>query len=112
MIFKTDKLDYLQGKIFFDDLSSIVQGPSNVGKLNWNLLGFSSFIFILGQCEWSFITNNIPVQCEGIGLHNSFFIITLFFPYFYVKSTETFLTFTRRIEMFRLSRYTLHKKRE
>ena len=41
----------VQGKnFFFDDLFSIGQGPSNVGKLNWNLLGFSSFIFSLGQC--------------------------------------------------------------
>ena len=54
MIFKSDKLDYLRGpktkKKIFDDLFNIGQGPSNVGKLNWNLLGFSSFISILGQC--------------------------------------------------------------
>ena len=54
MIFKLDKLDYLRGpktKIFFDDLFNIGQGPSNVGKLNWNFLGFLSFIFNLGQCD-------------------------------------------------------------
>ena len=48
MIFKSDKLDYLRGpktKKNFDDLFNIGQGPSNVGKLNWNLLGFSSFTF-------------------------------------------------------------------
>ena len=53
MIFKKDKLDYLRGprkEKNFDDFFSIGQGPSNVGKLNWNLLGFFSFIFSLGQC--------------------------------------------------------------
>ena len=50
MIFKSDKLDYLGGprkEFFFDNFFSIGQGPSNVGKLNWNLLGFLSFIFSL-----------------------------------------------------------------
>ena len=45
MIFKSDKLDYLGGprkEFFFDNVVSIRQGPSNVGKLNWNLLGFFS----------------------------------------------------------------------
>ena len=54
MIFKSDKLDYLGGprkEFFFDNFFSIGQGPSNVGKLNWNLLGFFSFIFSIGQCE-------------------------------------------------------------
>jgi hypothetical protein len=54
VIFKSDKLDYHQGprkEKKFDDIFSIGQGPSNIGKLNWNLLGFSSFIFSLGQCE-------------------------------------------------------------
>ena len=54
MIFKSDKLDYLGGPrkdFFFDNVFSIGQGPSNVGKLNWNLLVFFSFIFSLGQCE-------------------------------------------------------------
>ena len=53
MIFKSDKLDYLRGprkEFFFDNFFSIRQGPSNVGKLNWNLLGFFSLIFSLGQC--------------------------------------------------------------
>ena len=53
MIFKSDKLDYLGGprkEIFFDNFFSIGQGPSNVGKLNWNLLSFFSFIFSIGQC--------------------------------------------------------------
>jgi hypothetical protein len=43
VIFKSDKLDYLRcprKEIFFDNLFSIEQGPSNVGKLNWDLLGF------------------------------------------------------------------------
>ena len=43
MIFKSDKLDYLRcprKEIFFDNFFSIEQGPSNVGKLNWDLLGF------------------------------------------------------------------------
>jgi hypothetical protein len=54
VIFKSDKLDYLRGprkEFFFDNLFSIGQGPSNVGKMNWNLLGFFSFIFCLGQCD-------------------------------------------------------------
>ena len=53
MIFKSDKLDYLQGpmKDFLMIFFSIGQSPSNVEKFNWNLLGFSSFIFSLGQCE-------------------------------------------------------------
>ena len=54
MIFKLDKLDYLlcpRKEIFFDNFFSIEQGPSNVGKLNWDLLGFFSFIFSLAQCE-------------------------------------------------------------
>ena len=53
MIFKSDKLDYLGGprkEFFFDNFFSIRQGPSNVGKLIWNLLVFFSFIFSLGQC--------------------------------------------------------------
>jgi hypothetical protein len=53
VIFKSDKLDYLGGprkEIFVDNFFSIRQGPSNVGKLNWNLLGFFSFIFSIGQC--------------------------------------------------------------
>ena len=43
VIFKSDKLDYLRcprKEIFFDNFFSIEQGPSNVGKLNWDLLGF------------------------------------------------------------------------
>ena len=55
MIFKSDKLDYLGGprkEFFFDNFFSIGQGPSNVGKLNWNLLGFFSFIFSIGQCVY------------------------------------------------------------
>jgi hypothetical protein len=41
-------LNYLQGprKVFFDNIFGIGQGPSNAGKLNWNLL---VFLFILGQ---------------------------------------------------------------
>ena len=31
-------------------LAYLGQGPSNPGKLMWNLLGFYSFIFIFGQC--------------------------------------------------------------
>jgi hypothetical protein len=53
VIFKSDKLDYLRGprkEIFFDNFFSIGKGPSNVGKLNWNLLIFFPFIFSLGQC--------------------------------------------------------------
>ena len=60
MIFKLDKLDYLRGprkENFFDDFFTIGQGPSNVGKLNWNLLGFFSFIFSLGQCAESLYIN-------------------------------------------------------
>ena len=54
MIFKTDKLDYLQSpktKLFFESCFSIGQGTSSTGKWNWNLLGFSSFMSILAQCE-------------------------------------------------------------
>ena len=43
VISKSDKSDYLGGprkEIYFDNFYSIGQGPSNVGKLNWNLLGF------------------------------------------------------------------------
>ena len=43
VIFKSDKLDYLRcprKEIFFGNFFSIVQGPNNVGKLNWDLLGF------------------------------------------------------------------------
>ena len=50
VIFKSDKLDYLRcprKEFFFDNFFSIVQGPNNVGKLNWDLLGFFSFIFSL-----------------------------------------------------------------
>ena len=56
MIFKSDKLDYLGGprkEFFFYNFFSIGPGPSNVGKLNWNLLGFFSFIISIGQCETS-----------------------------------------------------------
>ena len=55
MIFKSDKLDYLGGprkEIFFDNFFRIGQGPSNVGKLNWNLLVFFSFIFSIGIFEF------------------------------------------------------------
>ena len=53
VIFKSNKLDYLRGprKDFFDNFFSIGQGSSNVGKLNWNLLGFFSFTFSIGQGE-------------------------------------------------------------
>ena len=54
VIFKTDKLDYLQGpksKHFFESFFTIGQGTSNTWKWNWNLLGFSSFKSILGQCD-------------------------------------------------------------
>ena len=47
MIFKSDKLDYLQcprKEKNFDNFFSIEQGRRNVGKLNWN---FFSFIFSL-----------------------------------------------------------------
>ena len=57
VIFKSDKLDYLRGprkEFFFDNCFSIGQGPSSVGKLDWNLLGFFSFIFSLGQCASSY----------------------------------------------------------
>ena len=50
MIFKSDKLDYLRcprKEFFFDNFFRIEQRPSNVGKLNWDLLGFFSFIFSL-----------------------------------------------------------------
>ena len=53
VIFKTDKLDYLgspKTKLFFESFFFIVQGTSSTGKWIWNLLGFSSFISILGQC--------------------------------------------------------------
>ena len=54
VILKSDKLDYyLQGPrktFFFVNLFSIGQGPSIAGKLNWNLLVFFSFAFVLGQC--------------------------------------------------------------
>ena len=43
MIFKSDKLDYLRcprKEFFFDNFFSIEQGPSNVWKLNWDLLSF------------------------------------------------------------------------
>ena len=62
MIFKSDKLDYLRGpgkEFFFDNFFSIGQGPSNVRKLNWNLLGFFSFIFSIGQCA--------HLLCTGLG---------------------------------------------
>jgi hypothetical protein len=52
-------LDYLGGprkEFFFDNFFSIGQGPSNVGKLNWNLLVFFSFIFSLGQCDMEVLT--------------------------------------------------------
>ena len=43
----------VQGKVFFIDIFfSVGQGPRNAGKLNWNLLGSFSFIFILGLCGW------------------------------------------------------------
>ena len=50
VIIKSDKLDYLQcprKEFFFDNFFNIEQGPSNDGKLNWDLLGFFSFIFSL-----------------------------------------------------------------
>ena len=53
VILKTDKWDYLIGpgkKHFFESFFGIEQGTSSTGKWNWNLLGFSSFISILGQC--------------------------------------------------------------
>ena len=49
-----NKLNYLRGpgkEKIFDKFFSIGKGPSNAGKLNWNLLGFFSFIFIIGQCD-------------------------------------------------------------
>ena len=58
MIFKWDKLDYLQcprKEFFFDNFFSIGQGPSNVGELNWDLLGFFSFVFSLAQCDWNLL---------------------------------------------------------
>ena len=66
MIFKSDKLDYLQcprKEFFFDNLFSIGLGPSNAWKLNWNLLGFFSFIFILAQCD---ISRRYLIKMEGI----------------------------------------------
>ena len=54
VIFKTDKLDYLRSpktKVFFESFFFIGQGTLSTGKWNWNLLGFSSFISILGQCD-------------------------------------------------------------
>ena len=70
MIFKSDKLDYLRGprkEFFFDNFFSIGQGPSNAWKLNWNLLVFFSFIFILAQCDilsgWVVgATKYLPIQ--------------------------------------------------
>ena len=53
VIFKTDKLDYLgspKTKLFFESFFFTGQGTSSTGKWIWNLLGFSSFISILGQC--------------------------------------------------------------
>ena len=55
VIFKSDKLDYLRcprKEIFFDNFFSTEQGPSNVGKLNWDLLGFFSFMFSLTWGAW------------------------------------------------------------
>ena len=48
-----DKLDNLgspKTKLFFESFFFIGQGTSSTGKWIWNLLGFSSFISILGQC--------------------------------------------------------------
>ena len=56
MFFKTDKLDYLgspETKLFFESFFFIGQNISSTGKWIWNLLGFSSFISILGQCVLS-----------------------------------------------------------
>jgi hypothetical protein len=63
VIFKLDKLDYLGGprkEFCFDNFFSIGQGPSNVGKLNWNLLGFFLFIFSIGQCDISLEYDGVP----------------------------------------------------
>ena len=56
VILKTDKWDYLRcpkTKLFFESFFAIKQGSSSTGKWNWNLLGFSSFTSILGQCAMS-----------------------------------------------------------
>ena len=82
MIFKSDKLDYLRcprKEKIFDNFFSIEQGPSNVGKLNWDLLGFFSFIFSLtwGDTAWMAKSADfnladsstfwpIPLNSEGI----------------------------------------------
>ena len=57
-------------------------------------------------------------QCEGMGRHDFFhhsdvvsYGITLFFPDFYEKCTET-LMLTDSIEMLQMSFYALHKKRK
>ena len=67
MIFKSDKLDYLRcprKENFFDNFFSIVQGPNNVGKLNWDLLGFFSFIFSLTWGVWSLRGSPEVTRCR------------------------------------------------
>jgi len=68
---------------FFDKFFSIGQGPSNAGKLNWNLLGFSSFIFILGQCAGKSKTPPTILNFLIVfGCNHSFYIKNLFVTYF------------------------------
>ena len=70
VIFKSDKWDYLGGprkEFFFDNFFSIGQGPSNAGKVNWNLLVFFSFIFIFEQCTYisSFRLQTLAILYRG-----------------------------------------------
>ena len=75
VFFKTDKLDYLQSsktKLFFESCFSIGEDTSSTGKQNWNLLGFSSFISILGQCEKAEVIyvffNFFKINCQHLKL--------------------------------------------
>jgi hypothetical protein len=57
VIFKSDKLDYLRGprkEKIFDKYFGIGQGPSNAGKLKWNLLVFFH--------SYSFYDNVFPIE--------------------------------------------------
>ena len=51
-------------RIFFDNFFSNGQGPSNVGELNWDLLGFFSFVFSLAQCVLRYFPKNVVSKMQ------------------------------------------------
>ena len=93
----------------------------NLQKLARNLCGWFVLLEIyrkpaenLAETPWRFLKFSGQSDIDGPHgsfMHNFSYEIALVIQVFYVKGLEIFLTFSKSINLFKMSQYTLHRNR-